>query len=233
MLLVIVVFIGAVGLNWWLSLYRYRLTITLETPQGLVSASSVIEIELPEGARKGSTPEFGPFPGRIRGGTAPILDLGPRGTLVACMLSWGPHGQSFLHSLNALRLIEQVYQGFDKLGRGKAPYETWRARRQRRTLTTMTPLLVWLPANATDPSQAVPVSPAQIEQYMGSGVRFRSITIGPTSDAYATRIEPAPELLWAMRNPKPRPTYHGAKRFFFDLNFVETEYPPKQRGNKP
>ena len=217
-LFVSVLFAGSCTLvDWRLPQYRYRLTVALETPEGIKSASSVIEIELPSLSNQ-CPPELCGSPGWIRGGTAPILDLGPRGTLVACLRSDSNHRQDYRHSLNAIRLVIAAYAIDLRWPHASAFRRMW-----GRKLEDMNPLLVWLPPGANRPDQAKAISPAEIEATMGSGVRLASIRIAPTSAHYSTRVEPAPDWLWAMRDRYNEMYSRGPAYFDFHANAVETE----------
>lgn len=84
-LLVIVIVLAAIWQMWgWAfpsGTWRYRMTVTVETPEGIKTGSVVREVTVQRGL--GLFPEMGP---RVRvQGEAVVIDLGKRGTLFALM----------------------------------------------------------------------------------------------------------------------------------------------------
>lgn len=72
--------------------FRYRLTVEVNTPQGLKAGSSVIEAKWKRKDPLGEAFSGGlPWSEKVRG-TAPIVDLGPYGTLIAGIWKRGGFG---------------------------------------------------------------------------------------------------------------------------------------------
>lgn len=96
--------------------YHYKLTVEVQTPEGLRTGSSIIEVRTsPSGSL-----QPGGIVSKVRG-EAVAVDLGPRGTLFALL-------SSRTDPENATRLAQAALQP-DQFGRG-GNAETWIERRR-------------------------------------------------------------------------------------------------------
>lgn len=161
--------------------HRYRLTIEIETPDGVRSGSSVIEVS------KRQIPKFldslfyaGGTP-RAKG-EAIFIDLGQGRNLVA-LLRFGPDAQT-QHSMS--RLAFEVFQRrstdpndlqqMSRLsGRGDLPGD-------------LIPTLVTF-KDPADPKTVRVVSPAEFTSVFGPGVRLKNAWIEMTRDQVTTGID--------------------------------------------
>lgn len=196
--------------------FRYRATLTIETPQGSKSGSSVIEV----------VRSFHPFPGLSGGhssdvkirGIAPVVDLGSYGTLVAA-LKYHIGGET---GRNNPALKEGLSDA------SAWPVTFWRGNfikyisEKKELFTTQLPQFVWIPPGSSDPDNALPLMPREFSKYIGP-VEFKSVTVEPTSDAVVERMEPAPAWLRAMRE-RYGTAYGGLpSKFDFHQSAVESD----------
>jgi hypothetical protein len=157
---------------------RFRLTIEVETPDGIRSGSSVIETDFWESGG------WGPVEARgVRSsakGDAVFVDRGYGKNLVA-ILGFGPDGtdESKIFGLTRMALAPGKDVGWkdeSKLkGRGELPED-------------YVPTLVTF-ANLNDPKTASTVRPADFEKAYGPGFRFRRAVIETTNDSVVRDIE--------------------------------------------
>jgi hypothetical protein len=162
--------IGLAGLAGYFLLFpdytnRFRLTIEIETPDGVRSGSSVIETRVWESGN------WGPVEARgIRTsakGDAVFVDLG-RGRNVVGLLGFGPVGadESRIFSLTRAALAPEKnvrWQDEPNLkGRGKLPDE-------------FVPTLITF-SDLNDPKTARVINPAEFEKTFGPGFKFRGAT---------------------------------------------------------
>lgn len=193
--------------------YRYRLTVEVETPEGLKTGSSVVEVST------STTSSISiPSPGAVRhrlSGEAVTIDLGQRGTLFALLRSdvdvdW---------ATNLLfRLAPEVGAVRDENGRYdsdasfRARYEAMLQNRRLivlpktfhhiRVLRDMParPMLVRF-RDVTDPTTVERVDPDDLAASFGEGVKLRRVTVQLTDDPVTTGIEE--RLGWLGEYPEP------------------------------
>lgn len=182
------------GCNWIASpqeSLRYRMTIEVDTPQGLRSGSSVIETTYIAG------PGIGDASGlitRLRG-EAVAVDLPGRRTLFALLRSVkdgdgaGYHGRLFNHALADGAMVEPP------LTRRFAAHEWIEERREAQRLKPRLtlppehyPMLVRF-RDVDDPTSVEAVDPVALDKAFGPGVRLRRIVLAVTGDAVTTGIE--------------------------------------------
>ena len=157
---------------------RFRLTIEVETPEGVKSGSSVIETAVWESGN------WGPVEARgIRTSTkgdAVFVELG-HGRNLTALLGFGPVGsdQSRIYSLTRAALApgkDVNWQDEPKLkGRGELPEDFVP------TLVTFTDL--------GDPRSARVVKPADFEKVFGPGFKFRRAILETTRDSITWSID--------------------------------------------
>lgn len=186
------------GCGEQLPTYRYRLTVEVETPAGLRTGSSVIEVRTARG---------GGFPGPEAGGIASSV----RGEAVAVNL--GAHGTLFAllatrdNAISAAGIAPSVLlpQLVDRRGTPEAWGENLRALKEVRGAAPVPrdqyPLMVRF-GNAADSRSVEEVDPDELESALGRGVRLRRITVEITDDEVTQGI--ANRLPWLGPHPEPR-----------------------------
>lgn len=170
--------------------YRYRLTVEVDTPEGLKTGSSVIEVRQSL-VRSGGSPANQAVERRVRG-EAVAVDLPGGKTLFALLRSdnnvdWASYvyvylapqnkGESFANQLdNVLEVTgEQV-------------------------LPRMWPPVAWIPERSAypmmvtfgdlaDPTSVAEVDPDNMAATFGEGVRLKRVTVELTDDPVTTGIE--------------------------------------------
>ncbi len=159
--------------------HRFRLTIEVETPDGIKTGSSVIETSTWESGN------WGPIEARgIRSdfrGRAVFVDLGQNRNLMA-LLGFGPVGadQHKLFSITRAALAsgkktDDWKEEFRLKGRGVLPND-------------YTPALATF-KNLNDPASAVRVEPSDLVNIFGAGFAFRQALLETTSESVSRDIE--------------------------------------------
>jgi hypothetical protein len=147
--------------------HRYRLTVEVDTPDGLRNGSSVIEVE-----RKdfGWAPAPGPrYEYRVRG-EAVFVDLGAGRNVVAVLA----------HGDNAERVDEVISFWVEAYGLFRWDQEVWTGRRELRGAVELRPPLIPTLvtfADPLDPKTVRVVQPHEFEEVFGPGFRFRRATL--------------------------------------------------------
>jgi hypothetical protein len=146
--------------------HRFRLTVEVDTPEGLRSGSSVIEVE-----RKDV--RWVPAPGRhefrVRG-EGVFLDLGGGRNAVAVLA----HGE------NAEDVSQIITLWVEAHGRKRWDEDVWSGRTELRGVVELRPPLVPTLvtfADPLDPATVRVVRPGEFEQAFGPGFRFRRATL--------------------------------------------------------
>jgi hypothetical protein len=188
--------------------YRYRLTVEVETPEGLRTGSSVIEIQQSIG--RTTMDGFGEQVFlRIRG-EAVAVDLPDGRTLYALLRSggdveWAARVIPFLspdaddeNPLDDLLLFE----GKKELPRTWPPVGFLGERPAYPMLVTF--------GDESNPTSVAEVDPDDLATTFGKGVKLKRITAELTDDPVTTGIEK--HLRWLSDYPKPRldPDYRGS-----------------------
>jgi len=199
--------------------YRYRLTVEVETPEGLKTASSVIEVEQSM-ARAGGSPLHSQIYRRIKG-EAVAVDLPGGKTLFALLRSdndieWASKVMQMLAPEVA---GEEGDEKFDNVLLIKGKVEVPRT----------FPAVAWIPERSAypmmvtfgdlaDPTSVAQVDPDDLAATFGEGVKLKRITVELTDDAVTTGIEK--RLGWLSDYPEPRldPDYRG----FTDPNLSQS-----------
>lgn len=161
---------------WDTHTHRFRLTLEVDTPDGVKSGSSVIEVKI--WGKATWIPQTGGTLSKVRG-EAVFVDLGSGRNFIA-VLGFGPTGsQGALYNLAARAF------GRDRpFWYREAPSWTGRAE-----LTgDLVPTLVTF-SDLNDPKSARVVRPNEFEQALGAGVRLRGARIEMTSDTVTRGIE--------------------------------------------
>jgi hypothetical protein len=180
--------------------YRYRLTVEVETPEGLKTGSSVVEVST---STTSSTSI--PSPGAVRhrlNGEAVTIDLGQRGTLFALLRSdvevdWPTN---LLFRLAPAVRVDDENGKYDSDASFRARYEAMLQNRglivlpktfqNNRVLSDMParPMLVRF-RDINDPTTVERVDPDDLAASFGEGVKLRRVTVQLTDDPVTTGIE--------------------------------------------
>lgn len=207
--------------------FRYRATLTVDSPQGPRSSSSVIELTWKKKNALGRAFSGGmPWTTEIHG-IAPIIDLGPYGTIIAALRRrhGGQTGKPIPGKEGVGSALGWPFAAYDNV-RGAEPWGILSVRGPAQMKHNRWPQLVWIPPGTTDPDKAIPLLPREFSQYIGP-VHFNSMMIEPTDDPVVERIEPAPAWLIALhdrirgiRRSGWKPGVRG--RFYLQINQIET-----------
>jgi len=192
--------------------YRYRLTVEVETPEGLRTGSSVIEVQQ-KLVRSGADPATGLMISSKVRGEAVAVDLPGGQTLYALLrsdddLDWASRVCTLLSapipgeaaSAQAKRILE--LEGEQILPR------LWPANVLLDERSAY-PMMVTF-ENEEDPTSVRLVDPDDLAASFGEGVSLRRITAALTDDEVTKGIEK--RLGWVSEHPEPRldPEYGGS-----------------------
>ena len=179
--------------------YRYRLTLEIETPEGIKTGSGVFQCNT-------TSSEDSPFKG-FRGaggrltGEAISVDLGTRGLLFV-LLSKSDKSTANIYALE-LPVILTNRAGLASDGRLAKPKRYEFFTDYMREVAAVPGKLDVAPdelptlvrfTNIDDPKSVEKVDPANLAAFFGPGVSWRSITIEITGDPVTTGIEK--RLVW-------------------------------------
>jgi hypothetical protein len=164
--------------------YRYRMTVEVDTPEGLRTGSSVIEVR----TRKGPGfpgPEAGGILGEVRG-EAVAVDLGTRGTLFALLR--GARGTETGAGGYAWALLPNPPRDDGGI---EAMRENYRALASAQGTAALSPdqypMLVRF-RDLSQPTTVQEVAPGALQEHFGQGVRLRRITVEITNDKPTAEI---------------------------------------------
>lgn len=169
--------------------YRYRLTVEVETPEGLKTGSSVIEVQQTL-VRAGSVPANQAVERRVRGEAAAV-DLPGGKTLFALLRSDNdPDWASRVYVLLAPQENKPFEDALDDVLEIKG----------ERTLPRTWPADLWIPERSAypmlvtfgdpaDPTSVAQVDPDDLAATFGEGVKLKRITVELTDDPVTTGIE--------------------------------------------
>jgi hypothetical protein len=180
--------------------YRYRLTVEVETPEGLKTGSSVIEVHTAKASRY-SIPTPGAISYRFRG-EAVAVELGSRGTLFALLRS--PDENDW--PAQVMFLLTRYSEEGGDAGFRKT-YDAMLANRNAITLPQTfpdvghlrnrkaRPMLVRF-RDIADPKTVESVDPDNLTSTFGKGVKLKRITVQLTDDEVTKGIEK--RLVWLL-----------------------------------
>jgi len=154
--------------EWFTYTHRYRLTIEVETPAGVRSSSSVIEVSIQEKATW--VPQTGGVLTSVRG-EAVFVDLG-NGRHVIATLGFGPVGTEDKIGWLATETLGPTHASAEARTNGKLWREasSWRGRADLSPANI--PTLVTF-SDLNDPKTARVVRLDDFEQMFGEGIRFK------------------------------------------------------------
>lgn len=181
--------------------YRYRLTVEVNTPEGVRTGSSVIEVDT-DVASDLSIPTPGQVRTRIKG-EAVTVDLGKRGLLFALLRSeedadWA--GAVLFDLTPVVRNAEgDVFQGtFDKMLTINRPITLprfWPSQSDRPAASAY-PMLVTF-ENLTNPRSVRRVNPDDLAATFGTAVSLHRVSVQMVEEEVTTGIES--RLKWLNR----------------------------------
>lgn len=187
--------------------YRYRLTVEVETPEGLKTGSSVIEVRTAIAGRN-SIPTPGAVSNRPRG-EAVTVNLGTRGVLFALLCTdidydWASNVM-FRIIAPKIRRQHNTNGKFDAARDFKVQFAAMLKHRELIELPRTFPEVGHLrdqPArpmlvrfhNLADPKTIERVDPDDLAAFFGPGVVLKRITVQLTDDPVTTGIEK--RLVW-------------------------------------
>ncbi len=179
--IVIAVVVAAIGLAAFYYNFpdhRYRLTIEIETPEGIKTGSSVIAVYATD--VKWGLPESTGLRSRIEG-EAVFVDLGAGRNVIAILA----HGKSGEQPDRVNMLVQNAFRA---AGRNiewfEAKYQTGTAPLKGELIPTLVTI-----SDLKDPKTARVVSPDDFEAVFGPGYRFTRASVEVTRDAVTTGIE--------------------------------------------
>lgn len=152
--------------------HKYRLSMTVETPDGLKSASGVFSVHPDRGS--------GPSRATITRGDALFVDLGNGRNVVALLLTHGERGMD-VEGINYIAL-----RAFSVGGRRLSFSNVGQVTGDAAVTGDLIPVLVSF-ADLNDPNSARAIPPDDFEGTFGKGVRLRGL-----------RVEVVPNGLWPV-----------------------------------
>lgn len=210
--------------------YRYRLTVEVETPEGVKTGSSVIQVEQTLGRASGA-PASSQIYTRVRG-EAVAVSLPGGQTLLALLRSESSNdwAAGIVPALAPRKVDPGGAPRFDSvlLLEGKVevprtlPPVAWIPRR------SAYPMLVTFSALA-DPTSVKEVDPDDLAATFGEGVTLKRITVELTDDQVTTGIEK--RLVWLSEHPEPRldPNYRGSTNPNLSQSLWHGDFRKRQR----
>lgn len=162
--------------------YRYRLSIEIETPEGLATGSGVLEVlaigvKRPDGASAGGGTT----------GEAVVVDLGRRGVLFA-LLKRVYRRNHHLDELSGDVVLRAGYTKYDQESYAELARDIAATEGVIEVLPQELPMLVRF-RDIDDPATVEKVDPNNLAKSFGAGVRLKRATIEMTSDPVTTGIE--------------------------------------------
>lgn len=173
--------------------YRYRLTVEVDTPVGIRSGSSVIQVASHVSSK------YSLRPGNVTTqvtGEAVAVDLPGGETLFALLVKPGSAEGANAYAFDALvakpwvgwkEYVAQVHALTKMRDKGELPLEDW-------------PMLVTFSDN-NDPTSVRRISPQDLSSTFGSGIKIRQITVQVTQARVTTGIRE--RLSWLGTYPEP------------------------------
>lgn len=193
--------------------YRYRLTVEVETPDGIVSGSSVIEVEQSLGRARGS-PANSAIYRQVRG-EAVAVDLPDGQTFYVLLTSqdsvdWAG---SVMQSVAPVIAGEPFEERFDNvlLIEGEQELPRYWPRLPNGDQYAAYPMMVTF-ADPADPTSVARVDPDDLAASFGEGVSLRRITVQLTDDPVTSGIEERLGWLGVYPEPSLKPE-HGPRDF--------------------
>lgn len=178
---------------------RYKITVVVETPQGLRSGHSVLEYR---GSMSGSMFGSQGGSGFSVTGEAVAVDVAPGQVMFVTLTT--PTDQDFpANVLNAIEIpqdegpppndrageMERTRRMYDRIRANRNIYSIWRPRDQRAGGGPWRGVYFVRFRNTNDPKTVEEVDPDDLARTFGSGIRLNSLTIQITDEPVTTGIE--------------------------------------------
>ena len=183
--------------QYWanVKVFRYRLTMEIEADGKLLAASSIIEVKYLigyDGLKNWNT--------RVRG-VAPMIDLGPHGTLIAALERESEdYGRKLLAAgkVGKNRISAPAFAGEIPLQAYNLHPSKINSAKGKAVLQNY-PCLVWMPAS-NNLREAKQLFPEELSSVVYHSIQLVRFVIEPANGApVLTKIEPAPKWLEAAR----------------------------------
>lgn len=159
--------------------YRYKMTVEVETPEGIKSGSSVIEVETSQWPKKLRGLAGGNTSSSLIRGEAVVVDLNERGVLFA------PLNTKYNVSLIPKVIMNKSVHSIEPGGVPEFAKLTYTAKILEEKDY---PLLVSF-TNLQKPESVQKVNPLALDAIFGANVKLRSITIESTDDDIPNLVE--------------------------------------------
>lgn len=176
--------------------HHYRLTIEVETPDGMKSASSVLAMYLHDATW--GLPEARGLRAALKG-DAVFLDLG-HGRNVVALLAHGPKAE------NVVKMLGLDAASFARAGQQSEWYEIKDLKGIAAVPADLIPTLVTIP-DVNDPESTRVIAPDDFASVFGPGYRFKGATVeivrGPRTRGIAQRIPFLATHREALRHSRP------------------------------
>ncbi len=177
--------------------YRYRLTVEVETPEGLKAGSSVIEVQQTL-VRAGSSPAHQAVERRVRG-EAVAVDLPGGGKTMFALLRSDSEVE---WAAQVMHLLAPEIQGETS----QDSFANLLLIKGKVVVPRTFPRIAWIPERSaypmmvvfgdlTDPTSVTKVDPDDLAATFSEGVKLKRITVELTDDPVTTGIEA--RLPWA------------------------------------
>lgn len=198
----VVLIVGVIA--WWKSAYptysyRYRLTIAIEVDGKVHTGSSVIEVAWNGGPEFGDVGSYHPS---IRG-QATLIDIGPRGVVVAALVNGESYGAASDGALSALWIAARAF-GNDSTNNQlrKLPHLAGR----RDLAADNMPRLIWF-SDIADPNTARKLMADDLPALLGSGARLAAAYVEITRDPIVVDIDKRLPWYRPLRGPPSKVLY--------------------------
>jgi hypothetical protein len=181
-------------MSWWGPAYQWRqkLTVTVETPEGLKSGSAVTEVTVHHNRIFKDGAEWQTD---LRG-EAVVVDLGSNKFLFV-LLGTADEPQSME------RLAQEIMFGQNTPRTGEEMYERIQATQGVMLVPeSLYPVFVTF-ENLNDPASVKPAFPAALDTTFGLGHKLRSVQIEVTEEVQ-TKLSVKALLGWLTNSPEPR-----------------------------
>ena len=183
--------------------YRYKLTIAVETPEGIKTGSNVVELDYYK--------SWSGEPHRTYG-QALALDLGASGMLVALLTqgrgqAWGdddPKGIVFKNCDGGTRIGLSSIDVVRRIAACKAVYPV--------AVSDLPDILFF--KDAKDPGSAAVVDPQNLDTVLGPGIVIRSATIQLTDEALTRGVDDHLPWVRSWRGKIDSPLLHTPEHIF-------------------
>ncbi len=196
---------------------RYRITISVETPEGLITGSAV---------RETAIPLYGGFP-HLKG-DAVAVDLGKRGVLFALNDVDSGYGVSYMALCDIPAFHDQKTPVGTKWTLSPGDYPRLVTFNDLKDPMTMKPVLVVNGNGYCGEKGVWSVKADYFEEYFGKGVKLKEITLEKTNDPITTGIEKWLSWVPCISQPK-KPIETMLKNW--QLRDARQQYLPGQEMN--